>query len=114
MPGLGDIIGSLVGAYSLWIARQLGAPGAVQARMAMHLAVDGLVGLVPLAGDLFDFAFQAHSRNYALLSKWLQAPHQTRRSSWWVLAAAGMVLFALLALAVWVLLRAIHWVASFA
>ena len=70
IPGLGDIIGSLVGGYSLWIARQLGAPASVQARMVLNLVVDGVIGIVPFAGDLFDFAFKAHSRNYALLSRW--------------------------------------------
>ncbi len=35
--------------------------------MVMNLVIDGVVGLVPLAGDLFDFAFKAHSRNHALL-----------------------------------------------
>ena len=109
IPGLGDIVGSLVGAYSLWIARQLGAPAAVQARMVMNLALDGVVGLVPLLGDLFDFAFKAHSRNQALLAQWLQTPHQTRRSSWAVVVAGAVVLLALLVGAVWVLISAVQW-----
>lgn len=110
IPGLGDVVGSVVGAYSLWIARRIGAPGAVQARMVLNLAIDGIVGLVPLAGDLFDFAFKAHSRNLALLSQWLQSPHQTRRSSGMVLVVALLVLFALLGGAVWVLISVLHWV----
>ena len=109
IPGLGDIIGSLVGAYSLWIARQLGAPGAIQARMVLNLAIDGIVGLVPLFGDLFDFAFKAHSRNQALLAQWLRTPHQTRRSSWMVVVLGGIVLLALLGGAVWVLVSAVQW-----
>lgn len=109
IPGLGDVVGSLVGAYSLWIARQIGAPLSVQARMVMNLAVDGIVGLVPLLGDLFDFAFKAHSRNQALLAQWLQTPHQTRRSSLVVVAAGAFVLLALLGGGVWVLIRAVQW-----
>jgi hypothetical protein len=112
VPGLGDVIGSLVGAYSLWIARQLGAPVSVQARMLMNLAVDGAVGLVPFAGDLFDFAFKAHSRNHALLSRWLQTPHRTRRSSWVVVAAGALILLLLLGAAAWVLIRTMQWLGS--
>ena len=112
IPGLGDVVGSLVGAYSLWIARQLGAPAAIQARMVMNLAIDGIVGLVPFLGDLFDFAFKAHSRNQALLGQWLQSPHQTRRSSWVVLAAGVVVLLALLGGAVWMLVNAVQWVVA--
>jgi hypothetical protein len=109
IPGLGDAVGSLIGAYSLWIARRLGAPGAVQARMVLNLAVDGIVGLVPLLGDLFDFAFKAHSRNHALLAKWMQSPHQTRRSSWAVLVLGTVVLLALLGGAMWILMSALQW-----
>jgi hypothetical protein len=112
VPGLGDVIGSLVGAYSLWIARQLGAPASVQARMVMNIALDGFLGLVPIAGDLFDFAFKAHSRNHALLSRWLQTPHRIRRSSWIVLVFGALILLALLGAAVWILLKAVQWVSA--
>jgi hypothetical protein len=112
IPGLGDVVGSLVGAYGLWLARQLGAPGAVQARMVMNLAVDGIAGLVPLLGDLFDFAFKAHSRNQALLQQWLRAPHQTRRKSSAVLVVGAVVLLALLGGAIWVLVTTLRWVAA--
>lgn len=110
IPGFGDIVGSLVGAYSLWIAQRLGAPAAVQARMVLNLAVDGIVGLVPLLGDLFDFAFKAHSRNQALLARWLESPHETMRTSWAVVVAGMLVLLALLGGAVWVLISALRWV----
>jgi len=112
VPGIGDFIGSLIGAYSLWIAQRLGAPGAVQARMVLNLAIDGIVGLVPFAGDLFDFAFKAHSRNHALLSRWLQAPHEARRSSRMVLVVSAILLLALLGGAVWVLVTAVQWVVA--
>jgi hypothetical protein len=94
------------------VARQLGAPASVQARMLMNLAIDGVVGLVPFLGDLFDFAFKAHSRNAALLSQWLQAPRQTGRSSWGVVVAAGILLLALCGGSVWVLVRAVKWMAG--
>jgi hypothetical protein len=112
VPGLGDVAASMAGMYGLWIARQLGAPVAVQARMVMNLAIDGLVGLVPLVGDLFDFAFKAHTRNHALLEQWLASPHQTRKSSWAVLGAGAVLLLALLGAAVWILVNALQWLAS--
>jgi uncharacterized membrane protein len=110
IPGLGDAVGSLVGAYSLWLARRLGAPGSVQARMVLNLAIDGIVGLVPLLGDLFDFAFKAHSRNQALLAQWLRSPHQARRGSVGVLVVGAVVLLALLGGAAWVLVSVLQWV----
>jgi hypothetical protein len=112
VPGLGDVIGALAGMYALWTARQLGAPASVQARMVMNLAIDGVVGLVPLAGDVFDFAFKAHTRNQALLERWLQSPHQTRRSSWAVLVAGATVLLALLVASIWVLVAGVRWLSG--
>jgi hypothetical protein len=110
IPGLGDVIGSLVGGYSLWIAQQLGAPASVQGRMVVNLALDGVIGLVPLAGDLFDFAFKAHSRNHALLSRWLATPHRVQRSSGIVLAFGALVLLVLLGAAAWLLVKVLQWV----
>jgi hypothetical protein len=38
--------------------------------MALNVAVEALVGSVPIAGDLFDAAWKANQRNVALL-RWL-------------------------------------------
>jgi len=96
IPGLGDLIGSLLGTYALFIAREIGAPASIQARMVMNLVIDGVVGIVPFAGDLFDFAFKAHSRNHALLVRWLETPHRTQRSSalWLVVGLFAMLVIA--------------------
>ena len=110
VPGLGDMAGSLIGAYSIWIARQLGAPASIQLRMLMNLTIDSVVGIVPLAGDLFDFAFKAHSRNHALLEQWLATPHRTQRSSVLVVSGAFVVLLAIFGAAAWLLTRVVGWV----
>lgn len=112
IPGLGDLLGSLVGAYSLFVARQMGAPASVQLRMLLNLAIDGVVGLVPLLGDLFDFAFKANTRNATLLSQWLRTPQQTRRSSWGVVVAALVMLLALSGASVWLLVATLRWIAG--
>lgn len=111
LPGLGDVLGSLVGAYGVWLSRQLGAPASIQARMLLNLGVDALVGAIPLAGDLFDFAFKAHARNYALLSSWLAAPHKTRRSSSALLAAILLGLLVIMAATIWIAIASIRWLA---
>lgn len=95
IPGLGDAAGALLGAYGLLVARQLGAPTSVQARMLGNLALDALAGAVPIAGDLFDFAFKAHVRNRLLLERWLERPQPVRRRS---RATLLLVLLALLAI----------------
>lgn len=101
VPGLGDAAGALMGAYGVLVARRLGAPAAIQARMLGNLAIDALAGAVPIAGDLVDFAFKAHVRNRRLLERWLAQPHTVHRRSRGLLLGAALVLLAILALSVW-------------
>jgi Domain of unknown function (DUF4112) len=49
----------------------LGAPGLVIARMLANVALDGLVGAVPVLGDAFDVMWRSNRRNMRLLQEWL-------------------------------------------
>jgi hypothetical protein len=49
--------------------------------MAFNVAVEGLVGLVPFLGDIFDAAWKANQRNLGLLDAHFQNPQRTARSS---------------------------------
>jgi hypothetical protein len=112
VPGAGDLIGALVGAYGIIVARQLGAPAAVQMRMLLNLAIDALVGAIPLLGDLFDFAFKAQVRNRVLLERWLVKPHHTQRSSAVSLLAVLIGLVAVIVGTVWLAVLTLHWLYS--
>ena len=67
VPGIGDVITTAMSLYIVNEARALGAPRLLIARMMMNVALDGVVGAVPLLGDAFDVAFRANRRNMALL-----------------------------------------------
>jgi Domain of unknown function (DUF4112) len=71
IPVVGDIITT---AISLWLvreARALGAPWHVTTRMLANVAVQGVAGIVPVAGDAFDVMFRANVRNVKLLKRWM-------------------------------------------
>jgi Domain of unknown function (DUF4112) len=71
IPVVGDLIAT---ALSLWLvreARALGAPWHVTARMLGNVAIQGVVGTVPIAGDAFDVLFRANIRNVRLLRRWM-------------------------------------------
>jgi hypothetical protein len=108
IPGAGDIATALVGSYGLVVAFQNGAPASIQLRMLMNLLVDAALGAIPFAGDLFDFAFKAHTRNQRLLQRWLDRPHQTRRSSRLVLVFTVTVLIGSVVGALWLMIAAVR------
>ncbi|MBD8650171.1 DUF4112 domain-containing protein [Rhizobium sp. CFBP 13726] len=63
VPLVGDAGGALIGLYIVNEARRMGMPNDKLAKMIGNLAVDSVVGSVPLAGDLFDVFFKSHRRN---------------------------------------------------
>ncbi len=67
VPGVGDIAASALSCWLLYEAHRLGVPPRIFARMLINIAIEGLVGAVPIAGDAFDIAFRANRRNVRLL-----------------------------------------------
>jgi hypothetical protein len=66
-PGFGDVVTT---GLSLWIvheAYQLGVPRPVLLRMLGNVAIDGMIGAVPVAGDVFDVLWRGNKRNVRIL-----------------------------------------------
>ncbi len=71
IPGIGDAISAALSTWIVIQAKRLGASNWVLARMIGNVAMDSLVGSVPLAGDVFDAMYKANNMNIALLKKHL-------------------------------------------
>ena len=96
IPGFGDVLGVLMSSYIVREAAAAGAPKSVLLRMAWNVAVEGIVGMIPFAGDIFDAAWKANQRNVALLEAHFADPQRTRRSSRMFVALLIAGLFALI------------------
>jgi hypothetical protein len=70
-PGLGDVVTTALSLYIVYEAHKLGAPKHVIARMLGNVALDGLIGAVPVAGDVFDVIWRANRRNVRILREHL-------------------------------------------
>ena len=81
LPFIGDLIGVALSSYILAEANRMGVGRAILMRMAFNVAIEGVVGIVPLFGDAFDAAWKANQKNVRLLNAWAERPHQTRRAS---------------------------------
>ena len=112
VPGIGDVIGAILSTWILLVGVRLGAPASVVARMALNVAVDAVVGSVPLAGDLADFAWKANVRNVRLLETWLERPAPTRRASGAVVAGIAVATLLVLAAVLFALWRLAAWAAG--
>ena len=72
VPGLGDVATGLASAYIVLVARRLGLPNHVVARMAGNIAVDVVFGSIPLLGSVFDLFYKANRRNFRLLQRQIE------------------------------------------
>jgi hypothetical protein len=71
-PGFGDAITTALSLYIVYEAHRLGAPKTMLARMLGNVAIDGVIGVVPVAGDVFDVMFRANRRNVRILREHLE------------------------------------------
>lgn len=81
IPGIGDVIGVVLSSFIVREAARAGLPKSVLARMVLNVAIEGVVGMIPFAGDLFDAAWKANQRNARLLNAYLDNPRKTATSS---------------------------------
>ncbi|MBW4484041.1 MAG: DUF4112 domain-containing protein [Tildeniella torsiva UHER 1998/13D] len=72
IPGLGDLIATAVSAYVIVLAARFRLPRGILAQMIFNIALEAVVGAVPLLGDLFDAFYKSNVRNLKLLEAHLQ------------------------------------------
>jgi hypothetical protein len=72
VPGAGSLVGTGISAYVVFEALRMGVPMRKLARMGGNIALDTVVGAVPLAGFFFDLAFKANQRNLTILISHLE------------------------------------------
>lgn len=63
IPGIGDTLTLLPQGWMLWTAWKHGVPKGVLASMAGTVAIDYVVGSIPIVGDIFDVGYKANLKN---------------------------------------------------
>ena len=101
IPGLGDTATTLVSLYVLAAGVRYRVPKATLLRMGANIAIDYVLGAIPLVGDLFDAAWKANRMNVELLRRRATVPAEEARrgrlSDWLFLGLIAAGLLALLA-----------------
>ena len=98
IPGVGDLIGGIASCVIIVAAWVRGVSYGTLLRMIANVGIEVVVGSVPVLGDMFDIAWRANRRNYALLTGSLYEPRKYTIRSWLFLAGLCVVLLALVLL----------------
>jgi hypothetical protein len=109
-PFAGDILAGLASSIIVVAAWFRGVPYVTLARMVVNIAIDVLVGMVPLVGDVFDIAWKANRRNYKLLARHLRQPHRHTWKDYAFLFCIALLLFVIFAIPIFVIVWLSLWI----
>lgn len=116
LPGVGDTASALASVYILQAASKSGVSRITLARMTLNIAIDLLVGAIPIVGDLFDVYWKANRKNVELLRRHFKAnPTMARKLNRTdglfvagMIAAIGIILIASVAGAYFIITRTVE------
>lgn len=112
LPGLGDLLGSLPALLLVSLGMRQGVPTVVLFRMLLNIALDSLVGAVPILGDAFDGLFRANQKNLELLERYAGEPRPARAWDYVVVGFAILVAAACILLPIAVMVALVKALAS--
>ena len=92
VPGAGDVTGALLSGYIVLAGARLGAPASIIWRMLLNVAIDTVIGTVPILGDVFDVGWKSNMRNLSLLERYRAEPSVAASGSRFVVAGTVLVL----------------------
>ncbi len=69
IPVAGDAVTLAAGSAALFTSLRLKLPWHVHSRIALNLVTDAGLGAIPVLGDVFDFFFRSHKRNFELVEQ---------------------------------------------
>lgn len=103
VPGLGDIITGLLSFLIVFAAWQRGLPRIALSRMVANIAIDTLLGSIPILGDVFDTVWKSNRMNYNLLVRYRGGVRQgliTRDWLFFLVMLIGIAIVVLLPVAI--------------
>ncbi len=72
LPGAGDLLSALAGLFIVLKAHEMGAPRHLIFKMLGNVALDTVLGSIPVVGDIFDTLFMSNIKNLDLLIEFLR------------------------------------------
>lgn len=108
IPIVGDASGFMVGAALVWVMAKHGVSRKVIILMVTNLAIDAIVGAIPLLGWVTDFYFKSNNRNLKLLQEHYQEGKHGG-SGTGLLIFLLLVVFLIMAGVIYLFYLLLHW-----
>ena len=77
IPGIGDVISMVLSGYLIWIAAELKLPQQKIWQMVRNVALDLVIGSIPLIGDIGDVFLRVNLKNLAILETHVKLAQKT-------------------------------------
>jgi Domain of unknown function (DUF4112) len=91
IPGIGDLLANLTGSLILIMAAQFGVPRVVLARMGINIAINSLLGAIPIFGDVISIWYRSNVKNVALLERYVGRQSRRADSKDWLFVIGLMI-----------------------
>ena len=102
IPGIGDTIANLAGSAIILIAAQYRLPKIVLLRMGLNVALNAMIGAIPIFGDIFSIWFRSNVKNAQLLERYVGAEGQASTFGNWLFVSAVIIGIVLLLIGIFV------------
>ena len=94
LPIIGDQVTSLMSAALLCRSVQHRVPKIALVRMALNILINGVIGMVPLIGNLFVLWYKPNIRNYRILQRYAGQAKAVTKNDWiFVTTIVGVTFF---------------------
>jgi Domain of unknown function (DUF4112) len=112
IPGLGDLLTSLIGYWIVVRAMKAGVHRGAVLRMVLNLGIDALVGTVPVVGDMFDMAYKANMKNMKIYKEALSGTRAPLKD-WGFVVLVVVILLLMLVLPILGFIFLVQWIGHF-
>ena len=91
IPGIGDMIANLAGSAIILIAAQYRLPKIVLLRMGLNVALNAMIGAIPVFGDIFSIWFRSNVKNAQLLERYVSVEARSSTFGNWIFVIAVII-----------------------
>lgn len=108
VPGAGDLVSLGMSGVLVTTMAKHGASPRLAARMLFNVALDALVGTIPILGNIFDLVYKANYRNAVLMREYYEEGRHTG-SVWPVVMGVIVTLLAIFIGVIWAIASLFGW-----